>query len=344
MNFIKNSKGITLIALVITIIVLLILAGVSLNLIMGNQGILNQATKAVEKNKAGSIQEEIQLAIAEKTIEYYKNYSETSKTYKTENDYIKGELSKSGGITTSSGATITADNDGNLSYKNANGVVEATGTYDENGNVTLDTENAEKELPIVNLADTITTADYGKKVDYSVSSNGVTLNDWKIFYNDGTNVYLIISDYLPVNAIQKNFTMASYTSTNGDGYSIYWINSDQPFLEYLSTSEYWDYLVDGLDGATAVGGFRYKMMEQLLTLQDVPEDLIKPSASLAYWACDDNGWHAGEPAYLGCSENGAYLDVTYDIFKSEDARALRPIITLPTSMKGTVGDTVKLSK
>ena len=34
---VRNSKGITLIALVITIIVLLILAGVSLSLVMGNE-------------------------------------------------------------------------------------------------------------------------------------------------------------------------------------------------------------------------------------------------------------------------------------------------------------------
>lgn len=39
----KNNKGITLIALVITIIVLLILAGVSISTLIGNNGILTQA-------------------------------------------------------------------------------------------------------------------------------------------------------------------------------------------------------------------------------------------------------------------------------------------------------------
>ena len=42
----KNQKGITLIALVITIIVLLILAGVSIAMLTGNNGILTQATNA----------------------------------------------------------------------------------------------------------------------------------------------------------------------------------------------------------------------------------------------------------------------------------------------------------
>ena len=42
----RNQKGITLIALVITIIVLLILAGVSIAMLTGENGILNQATSA----------------------------------------------------------------------------------------------------------------------------------------------------------------------------------------------------------------------------------------------------------------------------------------------------------
>ena len=42
----KNQKGITLIALVITIIVLLILAGVSISMISGDDGIATQAVRA----------------------------------------------------------------------------------------------------------------------------------------------------------------------------------------------------------------------------------------------------------------------------------------------------------
>ena len=50
----KQQKGITLIALVITIIVLLILAGISISMLMGQNGILNRAQEAKEKTeKAG---------------------------------------------------------------------------------------------------------------------------------------------------------------------------------------------------------------------------------------------------------------------------------------------------
>ena len=43
---IRNNKGITLIALVITIIVMLILAGVSLNATIGDNGIIKRAQSA----------------------------------------------------------------------------------------------------------------------------------------------------------------------------------------------------------------------------------------------------------------------------------------------------------
>ena len=42
----KNQKGITLITLVITIVVLLILAGVGLNLVLANDGLLTRAQEA----------------------------------------------------------------------------------------------------------------------------------------------------------------------------------------------------------------------------------------------------------------------------------------------------------
>ena len=49
MNFkFKNKSGITLIALVITIIILLILAGITINMITSQDGILGKAVKAKE--------------------------------------------------------------------------------------------------------------------------------------------------------------------------------------------------------------------------------------------------------------------------------------------------------
>ena len=47
---IKESKGITLIALVVTIIILLILVGVSILTLTGENGILTKATQSKEEN------------------------------------------------------------------------------------------------------------------------------------------------------------------------------------------------------------------------------------------------------------------------------------------------------
>ena len=51
MSFKKNIKGITLIALVITIIVLLLLAGISISMFSGQDGILNKASNAKQETK-----------------------------------------------------------------------------------------------------------------------------------------------------------------------------------------------------------------------------------------------------------------------------------------------------
>ena len=60
----KRNSGITLIALVITIIVILILAGVSISLTLGNNGVLNQATKAIVENTKAQEKEKLQMEIA----------------------------------------------------------------------------------------------------------------------------------------------------------------------------------------------------------------------------------------------------------------------------------------
>ena len=59
----KNNKGITLIALVITIIVLLILAGVSIAMLTGNNGILTQANTAKTDTAKAEAVEKINMEL-----------------------------------------------------------------------------------------------------------------------------------------------------------------------------------------------------------------------------------------------------------------------------------------
>lgn len=67
-----ENKGITLIALVITIIVLLILAGITIASLTGENGILTKAQKTVEKNNYGVAEEKVKLAV----MEYHTNMKE----------------------------------------------------------------------------------------------------------------------------------------------------------------------------------------------------------------------------------------------------------------------------
>ena len=62
---IKQTKGITLIALVVTIIVLLILAGISIMMLTGEGGILQNAKEASEATKTATEEEQVKLAVAE---------------------------------------------------------------------------------------------------------------------------------------------------------------------------------------------------------------------------------------------------------------------------------------
>ena len=68
-NKLKEMKGITLIALVITIIVLLILAGVSIATLTGENGILTQATNAKQETKQAEADEMFKLIANEWQIE-----------------------------------------------------------------------------------------------------------------------------------------------------------------------------------------------------------------------------------------------------------------------------------
>ena len=65
----KENKGITLIALVITIIVLLILAGVSIAMLTGENGILTQAQNAKNKTDKATEEEKIQMAVMGSSVD-----------------------------------------------------------------------------------------------------------------------------------------------------------------------------------------------------------------------------------------------------------------------------------
>ena len=92
---VKQFKGITLIALVITIIVLLILAGVTIYMLTGDNGILKQATNARETNDKSEFEEQIKLAVMA---------SRVNDTSSINVEILDEELNKISGIATTKSA------------------------------------------------------------------------------------------------------------------------------------------------------------------------------------------------------------------------------------------------
>ena len=59
----NKENGITLVALIITIIILLILAGITINLLIGENGLIKRATEAAKKYELEAIKERIELVV-----------------------------------------------------------------------------------------------------------------------------------------------------------------------------------------------------------------------------------------------------------------------------------------
>ena len=97
MNNRKKEQGITLIALAVTIIVMLILAGVTIAALTSENGIINQASKVKETNKVAKTEEEARLEysnlILEKQMEGHGEETELSDVIEKleENGYETGE-------------------------------------------------------------------------------------------------------------------------------------------------------------------------------------------------------------------------------------------------------------
>ena len=74
----RNNRGVTLVALVITIIVLLILAGVSLAMLTGDSGILTNADKAKANTAVANAKSSIEMAYMDIKTEVYALETEKS--------------------------------------------------------------------------------------------------------------------------------------------------------------------------------------------------------------------------------------------------------------------------
>ncbi len=111
----KNQKGVTLIALVITIIVLLILAGVSIAMLTGDNGILTQANKSQVSTIEGNVKEAVRLAVQAAKMDAEQKAIASETTWRAEEHtadvitVLKKDLKEPDYNVTGTGATITIE-------------------------------------------------------------------------------------------------------------------------------------------------------------------------------------------------------------------------------------------
>ena len=115
----KGNKGITLIALVITIIVLLILAAVSIAMLSGDNSILKRAKSSVGYNYVGAAKDEVALAYNAAFAETLANRYDNSVTDADKKDLAKNFKAEVEAIKNMHSCTITCSDAGvvDISYK-----------------------------------------------------------------------------------------------------------------------------------------------------------------------------------------------------------------------------------
>ena len=215
-NLLKNSKnklnGITLIALVITIVVLLILAGVSIAMLTGSNGILQQTGKAKEQTEIASEKEQIQLAYT--AIQGFKlNGSITS----TE---LENEMNANG-----NNVSVTSFGENFIvKFRNSNRYYEING----NGNVLGPKEKIEDEFAgDITKGGKYTGADENTAyqvsciedlVELSIATNGGN-EELNIASSNYSGKYIVLTRTLDFNSYfsYNDASTTKYKDLNGDG-------------------------------------------------------------------------------------------------------------------------------
>ena len=102
--------------------------------------------------------------------------------------------------------------------------------------------------PKVNLAEIITGSDYGKAINYSATVKGEKVDNWKVFYNDGTNVYIILDGYLENRLLPIEVGLQIQNK-----YVVYSNKNRETLITALTTESNWNEFANGIEGAIATG-------------------------------------------------------------------------------------------
>lgn len=199
----KTEKGITLVALVVTIIILLVLAGITVASLTGNNGLIGKTGEAKKQTEISEGLEQLEIAVTQSTnkrgnidiTRLAKNLSKINglKYINAENkeiDVVEDTEIKLSGKFKLKGYGFKISAEGNVSYKKY-------GTIDNKDIIESPSTYCGKYVTNYNtLSDTGINAQEGQK--------------WQIFLADDTNIYLIAS-----NAVSRAFVPLNYNYDEG---------------------------------------------------------------------------------------------------------------------------------
>ena len=338
----QRKKGISLIVLVISIIVMIILAS-AIILSLSNTGIFDKAQEAVDASDL----KEVQSYAATVWAEAYLNGARTQEALK---------------------AAVT---EGLQDIKNISDYL-----------VRVTEEGVEVAIASKTLGGLIKGADdYGKTVDYSVTVGETTYDDWQIYYHNDNYVFLIAEESIGDKAlgVYNNGTYTAYGNVSDltkeqlalykkfklgqDGYVLDAANASSSnavaylltnFANFANTTDYGSNVVGAIGGPTIellAAGWNAKVGTPTLTITTDTygyriSDNYKETVTSdgLYVPLDTNYWLASPSAsadrFLLYARND-FLDAG----SYYDARGVRPVVCLkssiPAKVNGTTGFTLE---
>ena len=240
----KRNKGITLIALVVTIIVLLILAGVSINMLTGQNGILNRASEAKGKTENAQTEELVKFAVM----------SSIGTDGLIDLNQLKTEIESQGGRVTGTTFPVTVtignssyqiDQTGNITEASTTPQISYTVTNTDGTEIT-DTansnlpESAKLNVTITNISELTVTSIKIKKssgteiagatVDLSKGTASVEITENGNYVveiiatdkkgkNASASTEIQVSGKIKVANLEANWTTADSSNNNDDWYA-----------------------------------------------------------------------------------------------------------------------------
>ena len=204
----NNKKGITLIALVVTVVVLIILAGVSINAVIGDDGIIKKAQNSANLTKEAEVKEAINRTI----LEFY-----LTDDYETLEDFLKAKVTE-GKID-----SVTKNADGTLTVKKGEySVTVENKTNSSGGSSSGGSTGGETQTPEITVGEIKVVADSTGTGTAITDTNSVYLGNtlYITFVHSITGGTTTVDKTIPY-AVTKNgtYTFTVTGTVNGKSYT-----------------------------------------------------------------------------------------------------------------------------